>query len=118
MVVGKDKESPILRVVEYRKQPGRPKGKRNRATEEKRVEDKLERKRVKYASPWDEFREHMRKQALDVGSPAVLKGVYRDMLKLDGQMKKGWEISADEIARRNLVAERELVEGGWIEELT
>ena len=110
--------SEKLRAREGKARGGRPRGSLNRRTLEQ-IEDRADkRKREVYASPWDEFREHMRKQALDSGSPAVLKGVYRDMLKLDGQMKKGWEISADEIARRNLVAERELVEGGWIEELT
>lgn len=107
--------SEKLKARVGRSRGGRPKGSLNKRTLEQiagRADVKI---RERYDSPWDEFREHVRKIALEGDSPAGLKGIYRDMLKLDSQMKRSWEIGADEIARRNLVAERELVEGGWIE---
>lgn len=86
-----------------KKRVGRPKGSRTK-------------KKVIYASPWDEFREHMRIAALDSRAPAALKSAYRDMLKIDVTMKKGWEISADELTKRNLEAYRQLREEGYLRE--
>lgn len=41
-------------------------------------------------------------------------GIYKEMLKLSKEMKKGQQIGADELAKRNIEAERQLREGGYI----
>jgi len=71
----------------------------------------------KYDNPWDEFREHVRGMVINQKDiPAAIHGVYKEMLKLDSSMRKEWTISADELCRRNLEAERQLREGGYIQD--
>jgi len=47
----------------------------------------------------------------DIKSPLV--AIYKDILKVERAGKVSNEISIDEIAKRNLEAERELREGGY-----
>ena len=58
---------------------------------------------------WDEFKEHVRIEALKGDAPAAIMGIYRDLLKLSlPQSSNG--INPDEMVRRNLEAERQLEE--------
>jgi len=65
---------------------------------------------------WYEFQEHVRKEAMKKGVGAAVMGIYKEMLKIErAERKVGGGIGGDEIARRNIQAERELQEGGYIE---
>jgi len=63
------------------------------------------------------FMGHVAEQALQEGAPAAVMGIYKELLKFKAGMEKegGIGISADEIAMRNLEAERQLREGGYFE---
>ncbi len=63
---------------------------------------------------WNEFQEHVRLEALRSDAPAAVMGIYKEMLKLAREMKKDKSIGADELARRNLQADKELREGGYL----
>jgi len=65
---------------------------------------------------WNEFLEHVRVEALKADAPAAVMGIYKEMLKLSKEMRKGSQMGADELAKRNIEAERQLKEGGYIAE--
>ena len=73
-------------------------------------------KRKSFASDWDELREHLRVEALDKGAPAAIKTAYKDILKIDAQMRRSGGLSADELAKRNLDAEQQLIKEGYLDE--
>ena len=63
---------------------------------------------------WGEFQEHVKKLAMEKGAKSPVMVIYKEMLKLNREKGKGGVLSADERARRNKEAERELREGGYI----
>jgi len=64
---------------------------------------------------FDEFKTHVARLALGKKAPASVLSVYKELLRLEHTMSQGSKLrlSADEVARRNLIAERELREGGY-----
>ena len=82
-----------------------------------RARKKDREEKEKYASPnfaFDEFFTHVRQEALKPGTTAQVKGIYKDLLNMYEAMRQGMTITADEIARMHLDAERELREGGYL----
>lgn len=80
----------------------------------KKKKEEVEERRQSVDGDWVEFQEHVRKEALSKDAPAAVMGIYKEMLKLSKEMKKGQQIGADELAKRNIEAERQLREGGYI----
>ena len=66
---------------------------------------------------FDDFRRHVAKLAMQKNVPAAVLSVYKELLKLEQSLSESSQlkISADEMAARNLEAERQLIEGGYIE---
>jgi len=65
---------------------------------------------------WEEFQEHIREEAMKKGASSAIMGIYKEVLKINRQMGKREGIGADELAKRNIEAERQLIEGGYIEQ--
>ena len=82
---------------------------RNKKREEK------EEKKKESDGDWVEFQNHVRTVALTKDAPAAVMGIYKEMLKLSKEMKKGQVMGADELARRNIEAENQLRKEGYID---
>ena len=104
-----------IRTEERQKKPSR--AKYLREWREKKKQERRERRRGGDGD-WEEFKEQVRTEAMKVGAPSAVKSIYKEMLKIDRAERKGQGvINADEIARRNIEAERQLREGGYIDKI-
>ena len=100
---------------DYNREYQRRKVRREKETEE--IRERLLNGGVKEVGDFDEFREHVRIEALRPEAPAAVLGIYKEILKLNVTMKReeGIKLTADEIVKRNLEAERQLEESGYSE---
>lgn len=65
---------------------------------------------------FDEFKAHVAGLVRRKDAPAAVLSVYKELLKLEKGYGEAFSLSADEICARNLEAERQLREGGYIKE--
>ena len=107
VILEKPKESGDIEVSGVEKpknKGGRPKGRKNKKH---------------YVNPIDELVGTLRRMVVDIKGkkelPSSYYQAYRQALDLQSKSGKNWEISGDELARRNLEAERQLKEEGYLD---